>query len=118
MRTIYIKPDIVSVNRETQFIQLGRKWCCVDKVIFDLSELIADFGDGTAKAFYKRHPSVEHYEIPLKRNGTQAIWVPTEKDTAIPGVGELELVWNAEDARSITGFKTVVKSPQHFCGKK
>lgn len=107
MREIYAK------NVPT--IDLGRQGeNLVTQVIYDLSDWIAEYGDGTAELIHKRIGDSQPYPVAAVRDGNTLIWTITSTDTAVAtrplsGYGQCELRWYSGDvlAKSKT-WKTMV----------
>lgn len=67
------------------------------QVVFDLSDFIKTFGDGTAVLLYRRNSYKAPYPVAVERVGEELLWTVTAADTAISGMGEAELQWHVGD---------------------
>lgn len=88
-------------------------------IYFDLSDLINNYGEGTATLVHMRPLDKAPYVCAVTRSGTFLIWAPTSTDTAYSGSGKCELRWVVGDVlvksivyrtfvtESITGDSTV-----------
>lgn len=98
MRQIIAQNDVI-------VIKLGRRAeTNVTQVTFDLSDLITEFGDGTATLMVKRPTDTIVYPAEIQRNDNALVWIITDVDTAISGQGACELFWYVGEALA----KTVV----------
>lgn len=98
MRQIIAQNDVI-------VIKLGRRAeTNVTQVTFDLSELITEFGDGTATLMVKRPIDTIVYPAEIQRNENTLTWTVTDIDTAFSGQGACELFWYVGEALA----KTVV----------
>lgn len=101
--------------KNVSIIDLGRQGeNLVTQVIYDLSDWIAAYGDGTAELIHKRVGDSQPYPVAAVRDGNTLIWTITSTDTAVAtrplsGYGQCELRWHSGDvlAKSKT-WKTMV----------
>lgn len=91
--------------REPQGLPLGRQMeNGVRQIIFDLSGLIEDYGDGTAELVHQRGKDLAPYLISAQRDGNRLTWTVSDTDTAFAGDGQAEIRWKVDD----TLAKTVI----------
>ena len=91
--------------REPQGLPLGRQMeNGVRQIIFDLSGLIEDYGDGTAELVHQRGKDLAPYLISAQRDGNSLTWTVSDTDTAFAGDGQAEIRWKVDD----TLAKTVI----------
>lgn len=91
--------------REPQGLPLGRQMeNGVRQIIFDLSGLIEDYGDGTAELVHQRGNDLAPYLISAQRDGNSLTWTVSDTDTAFAGDGQAEIRWKVDD----TLAKTVI----------
>ena len=101
--------------KNVSIIDLGRQGeNLATQVIYDLSDWIAEYGDGTAELIHKRVGDLQPYPVAAVREGNTLIWTVTSTDTAVAtkppsGYGKCELRWYSGDvlAKSKT-WKTMV----------
>ena len=81
-------------------------------VIFDLSFLISNFGNGTATLVHQRTKDDAPYIITTTQSGSTLSWHVSNIDTAYVGVGQAELRWTVGDtlAKTIIYKTWTVKS--------
>lgn len=81
-------------------------------IYFDLSDLIDNYGEGTATLVHMRPSDQAPYVCTAVRTGTFLIWSPTSTDTAYSGSGKCELRWVVGDtlAKSIIYTTTIAPS--------
>ena len=82
------------------------------KVVFDLSFLIQNFGDGTAVLVHQRTKDNAPYIVTTQQDGSTLSWNVSQIDTAYVGVGQAELRWTVGDtlAKTIIYKTWTVKS--------
>ena len=101
--------------KNVSIIDLGRQGeNLATQVIYDLSDWIAEYGDGTAELIHKRVGDLQPYPVAAVRDGNTLIWTVTSTDTAVAtkppiGYGKCEMRWYVGDvlAKSKT-WKTLV----------
>ena len=81
-------------------------------VVFDLSFLIQNFGDGTAVLVHQRTKDNAPYIVTAQQDGATLSWNVSNTDTAYVGVGQAELRWTVGDtlAKTIIYKTWTVKS--------
>ena len=71
-------------------------------VVFDLSEWVAVYGDGTAELIHQRPGDAQPYPVPAVREGSRLVWTVSRTDTAVAAdlnhPGHCELRWYVGDA--------------------
>ena len=79
------------------------------QVIFDVSQLIATYGDGTAQLAAKLPHSSTPYPVSITQDGNTVTWLVTNADTQTKGNGECELFWYVGEtlAKSVV-YTTIV----------
>lgn len=85
----------VTVNDCTpSAIVLGRRGTYnTEEIIFDVSYLIENYGDGTAVLAIKRSQDESAYPAVVAKDGSTLTWTVSETDTAYVGSGECQLMW-------------------------
>lgn len=97
MKTI----NITVSDRHTPFgaIRLGRRGETeATQIIFDVSSLIATYGDGSAVLLAKRPVDTAAYPVTVEQDGNTVTWIVSDADTSYKGQGEAELFWYVGDA--------------------
>ena len=81
-------------------------------IVFDLSFLISNFGNGTATLVHQRTKDDAPYIITTTQNGSNLSWHVSNLDTAYVGVGQAELRWTVGEtlAKTIIYKTWTVKS--------
>ena len=75
-------------------IAIGRRGSYdTQQIVFDLSALIAEYGNGSAALLILRPTDTTPYPATATQSGTELTWTVSATDTAIPGAGECELFW-------------------------
>ena len=79
-------------------------------VVFDISALIAEYGDGAVVLLVRRNKETDPYPVVVERDGETATWTVSNVDTARVGIGACELFYYVNDvlAKSIV-YTTVVR---------
>ena len=97
---------VVYANNQSQIINVGRQGeNLATAVYFDLSELIAVFGEGTFAIVHKRAGDATPYPVThTERIEDSAVWTLDATDTAHAGIGRVELRWYVDEVLA----KTVV----------
>ena len=93
-----------------KMIEIGRRGeTGVLYVDFDVSALVAAYGDGTAVVLHKRPHDSDPYPVTVTRSGNIVSWEVADADTEHKGYGEAELFWyvGAALAKSVV-YKTLV----------
>lgn len=85
----------VTVNNCTpETIVIGRRGTFETmQVVFDLTYLIENYGDGTAVLALKRSQDSSAYPAVAAQDGNTLTWVVSEVDTYYVGSGECQLMW-------------------------
>lgn len=85
------KPEIIIGRRGT----FG-----TEEIIFDLSDLIESYGNGSAVLMVKRPKDIAAYPTTTTQNENQLSWIPNEIDTSYKGSGACELFWYVDGGLS------------------
>ena len=94
MRTITI-----NVGAKTDRFILGRRGENeATLIVFDVSQLIATYGEGTAVLLAKRPTDGSAYPVTVTQDGNTVTWTVTDTDTSYKGQGECELFWYVNNA--------------------
>lgn len=105
-RNISVSEDYVPT------INLGRQGENeVSQVVFDVSELITDYGSGTAVVVVRRPTEITTYQHDdTVQSGDTVTWTVSSADTEISGDGNVQLFWMVNDAvaKTIT-YQTYVE---------
>lgn len=105
-RNISVSDDYVPT------INLGRQGENeVSQVVFDVSELITDYGSGTAVVVVRRPTEITTYQHDdTVQSGDTVTWTVSSVDTEIDGNGNVQLFWMVNDAvaKTIT-YQTYVE---------
>ena len=81
-----------------QIIPLGRVGeNKVTKVVFDFSEWVATYGEGTIALFHQRQCDVVPYPVTITVANNKASWVVSSGDTACVGTGRCELMYYSNE---------------------
>lgn len=94
----------VNVNQTTDKIYLGRRGETEARVIvFDVSDLIESYGEGTATLLAKRQGDSDPYPVNTVQSDSSVAWTISDSDSAVSGYGQCELFWYVGDtlAKSI-----------------
>lgn len=84
----------IQVQNNTTSIPLGKRLENEARVIeFDLSEFIAEYGEGTAVLMAKRSQDSTAYPVGAEREGDKLLWTVLNSDTEYKGQGKCELFW-------------------------
>lgn len=79
------------------------------QIVFDVSQLIADYGEGTAVLVAQRSQDVAPYTIVTTRSDKKVTWTISSTDTLYQGVGKANLMWNVNNTIAKTiDFDTYV----------
>lgn len=93
MRTISVK-----VFSAFSRIPIGRRGeNDATQVVFDISQLIATYGEGVAQLAAKRPSDSVPYPVSVTQDGNTVTWLVTNADTQAAGNGECELFWYVGD---------------------
>lgn len=89
----------IKVSNSGGIILLGKQGeNLARRIRFDLTRWIALYGEGVVELLHKRHGEETVYPVAVTREDNWAIWVVTDADTDIPGVGYCELRYYVDDA--------------------
>lgn len=106
MKTVNVQVGESYRNR----IAIGRRGETeVTEIVFDVSQLISTYGNGTAVLMAKRPIDTTAYPVAVVQDGNTVTWTVTDTDTSYKGQGECELFWYVGDAlaKSVV-FSTVI----------
>lgn len=79
------------------------------QIVFNVSELIADYGEGTAVLVAQRSQDVAPYAIVTTQSDKTVTWTISSTDTLYQGVGKANLMWNVNNTIAKTiDFDTYV----------
>ena len=109
MRTVNVNPASERQNP----LYLGRQGeNLVTEIVFDLTDLIEEYGAGVPVVLHRRPLDDLPYEAALTIEDETATWSVSVTDTAQPGEGYAELQWYADDAVALSQvYKTrILKS--------
>lgn len=101
------------VQSNTTTIPLGRQGENLARTIyFELSEMIEEYGAGTATLICLRSKDSAPYVCDTTQTSSMLSWTPTDTDTAYAGAGKCELRWVVGDvlAKSIVYRTSVTES--------
>lgn len=103
---------IVNINVDSKvdrFILGRRGENEATQIVFDVSQLIATYGEGTAQLAAKRTNDSTPYPVSITQDGSTVTWLVTNADTQSKGNGECELFWYVGDtlAKSVV-YTTIV----------
>lgn len=106
MVEFYVEPNTTTIPLGRQGENLART------IYFELSELISNYGEGTATLVYLRSRDSAPYVCDTTQSGSMLSWTPTDTDTAYAGAGKCELRWVVGDvlAKSIVYRTSVTES--------
>ena len=82
------------------------------KVVFDFSELLREFGQGSFTLLYVRpeespNRPIAELTVPLEITGNKAVWTVSDHDTEITGSGEAECMYSGNGFLYKTNVFTV-----------
>ena len=93
MKTVPVSVDELKV----QGITIGRRDTYgTEQVVFDLADLIATYGDGSAVLMVKRKLDETAYPATTEQEDGKLLWTVSNIDTAYKGRGECEIFWYVE----------------------
>lgn len=119
MKTIEAKIQVASCEKVKDAIRLGFQGETGARCIsFDLSEMIATYGDGVFRVLHKRSRDSESYEVAnTKREGNNLIWTVDDVDTAMSGNGKgCIILAKGDDIAKTVMFKTYVERSEKTGG--
>lgn len=85
------------------------------RVVFDITEWIDTYGNGTAHLLHQRKGDAEPYPVGTVQEGSVVRWDVSEADTAVEGSGKYELHFYTGEAlvKSVTG-ETLVRGALQY----
>lgn len=91
MREISVDTGTLKMN---SVVPLGIQGeCRATQIIFDISDLIQTYGNGTAALLHQRRLDAAAYPVAVSRRGSELVWEVTGADTATAGSGRAEIQW-------------------------
>lgn len=109
MKSVMIRPgDVVNLGRRGENLAL--------EIVFDISEWVTAYGDGTAQLLHKRYGDKSYYPVTVTQDGDQVSWAVTNADTAVSGTGMYELRYSTGEvlAKAKLGFTKTQESADGF----
>lgn len=116
-----------AITNGTRLLPLGRQGENEAlKIIFDVSRLIAEYGEGVAVVTHMRSKDTAPYVKVAERDGANVTWIIDDVDTLFDGRGKANLMWNANGVvvktidfdtyvfPSISGIVTVPNASQSW----
>jgi len=116
-----------AISNGTRLLPLGRQGENEAlKIIFDVSRLIAEYGEGVAVVTHMRSKDTAPYVKVTERDGVNVTWNVNNTDTLFDGSGKANLMWNVNGVTvktidfdtyvfpSISGIVTVPDSLQSW----
>ena len=100
----------ITVGDSTSPLDIGRQGeYDTRQIVFDISYLINNFGEGTAEVLHRRSMDEAPYLVNTVQSGSTLTWVADANDTAYVGIGNAEIRWYVTEgmAKSIM-YKTRV----------
>lgn len=106
--------NVITINvgdRVDRFILGRRGENEATEVVFDVSQLIATYGEGTAQLAAKLPNSSTPYPVSITQDGNTVTWIVTNADTQTVGNGACELFWYVGDtlAKSVVWTTVILK---------
>ncbi len=84
-----------AISNGTRLLPLGRQGENEAlKIIFDVSRLIAEYGEGVAVVTHMRNKDTAPYVKVTERDGVNVTWNVNNTDTLFNGSGKANLMWN------------------------
>jgi hypothetical protein len=84
-----------AISNGTRLLPLGRQGENEAlKIIFDVSRLIAEYGEGVAVVTHMRSKDTAPYVKVTERDGVNVTWNINDTDTLFDGSGKANLMWN------------------------
>jgi hypothetical protein len=84
-----------AISNGTRLLPLGRQGEKEAlKIIFDVSRLIAEYGEGVAVVTHMRSKDTAPYVKVTERDGVNVTWNVNDTDTLFNGSGKANLMWN------------------------
>lgn len=98
-----ITETITVSESSSSLIDIGRQGETeARQVVFDLSWMAENFGDGTAVLMHQRSQDGLPYAVSAAQDGNTLTWTVTDIDTAYTGYGKAEIRWTVGDALAKT----------------
>lgn len=98
---------VINVNECTHLV-LGRQGeSGATSFEFDISEWVAQYGEGTLTLTAKRSQDTEPYPVPIDGN----VWTVSDADTAFEGYGEAQLTYTVGDVVVKTVIYGTITAP-------
>ena len=95
--------EVVTANESAYLLDIGRQGEReARQVVFDLSWMVENFGDGTAALLHQRSQDGLPYQVDAVQDGATLTWTVTDTDTAFMGYGKAEIRWTVGDALAKT----------------
>jgi len=95
--------EVVTANESAYLLDIGRQGEReARQVVFDLSWMVENFGDGTAALLHQRSQDGLPYQVDAVQDGNTLTWTVTDIDTAYVGYGKAEIRWTVGDALAKT----------------
>ena len=84
-----------AISSGTRLVPLGKQGENeAIKIIFDVSRLIAEYGEGVAVVTHMRSKDTAPYVKVTERDGVNVTWNVNDTDTLFDGSGKANLMWN------------------------
>ena len=94
---------IITIGGDYTALCLGRRGENeATQIVFDVSELVAQYGAGAAVVLNKRVNDANAYPVSTVQEGNRVSWIVTNTDTSYTGQGEAELLWYVNDTLAKT----------------
>jgi len=95
--------ETITANDSAYLLDIGRQGEReARQIVFDLSWMAENFGDGTAALLHQRSQDGLPYQVNAVQDGTTLTWTVTDTDTAFMGYGKAEIRWTVGDALAKT----------------
>lgn len=103
MLDVYVNGISIDIGRQGENIARN--------IYFDLSDLIDNYGEGTATLVHMRPSDNAPYICEAERVGNFLIWAPTSTDMAYVGSGKCELRWVVGETLAKSIIYTTIIAP-------
>ena len=95
--------ETITANDSAYLLDIGRQGEReARQIVFDLSWMAENFGDGTAVLMHQRSQDGLPYQVDAAQDGNTLTWTVTDTDTAYVGYGKAEIRWTVGDALAKT----------------
>jgi len=95
--------ETITANDSAYLLDIGRQGEReARQIVFDLSWMAENFGDGTAALLHQRSQDGLPYQVDAVQDGNTLTWTVTDTDTAFVGYGKAEIRWTVGDALAKT----------------